>query len=80
MSLIRAHGPSEGKENVGKFSLHNETSPNRLRLIVFAEARNIVVYNTRKNIKLYRRRHCKSRNQINQVVYPEFLTCVRSDD
>ncbi|XP_067619871.1 craniofacial development protein 2-like [Eurosta solidaginis] len=67
-----------GKEGVfgptvGKFSLHNETSPNGLRLIDFAGARNMVISSTRFMHKKIHQATWLSpdrntRNQIDHVV------------
>ncbi|XP_049304006.1 uncharacterized protein LOC125776321 [Bactrocera dorsalis] len=67
-----------GKEDifgttVGKFSLHDETSPNGLRLIDFAGARNMVICSTRfQHKKIYQATWLspdrKTTNQIDHVV------------
>ncbi|XP_067647953.1 craniofacial development protein 2-like [Eurosta solidaginis] len=58
---------------VGEYSLHNETSPNGLRLIDFSGARNMVVFSTRfmhKNIHqaTWLSPDGNTRNQIDRVV------------
>ncbi|XP_054082831.1 craniofacial development protein 2 isoform X1 [Zeugodacus cucurbitae] len=76
-----------GKEGVfgttaGKFSLHDETSPNGLRLIDFAGARNMVVCSTRFQHKKIHQATWLSpdrntRNQIDHVVIDgRHVSCV----
>ncbi|KAI8121895.1 Craniofacial development protein 2 [Lucilia cuprina] len=62
-----------GKENVfgpivGKFSLHDETSENGMRLIDFAAARNMVISSTRfKHLDIHKATCAHRKNRRNQI-------------